>query len=65
VPVCVSIVSMSMVPVVAFVTARSEALVGGGRGLLPLLLPPPPPPQPQATLQSIAHNSPCTFDRAR
>jgi hypothetical protein len=36
--------------------------------LLELLLPPPPPPpppQPQTTLQSIAHESICTFDRAR
>src|SRR4029077_950212 len=50
-PVFASIVRMSMVPVVAFVTARSLALVGGGGGL-PLLLLPPPPPQPQATPQS-------------
>jgi hypothetical protein len=66
VPVFVSIVRISMVPVVAFVAARSVALVGGGGGL-PLLLPPPPPPppQPQATAQSIAQKSPRTFDRAR
>jgi len=63
--VFVSIVRTSMVPVVAFVAARSVALVGGGGGLPLLLPPPPPPPQPQATAQSIAQKSPRTFDRAR
>src|SRR5215469_16228175 len=56
VPVFGSIVRMSMVPVVAFVTARSVALVGGGGGGggggVPLLF--PPPPQPQASAQSMA-----------
>ena len=51
----------SMLPAVAFVTTRSESVVGGGGGggggggVVPLLL--LPPPQPQVRLQSSAHTS--------
>src|SRR5580765_569961 len=62
-PVFGSVVRVSMVPVVAFVTASRVALVGGGGGGGGLPLPsPPPPPQPQASAQSIAQKTPRTSD---
>src|ERR1700733_3967202 len=63
-PVVVSTVRRSMLPAVAFVTARSESVVGGGSGVVPLLPLLLPPPQPQVRLQSIAHTSPRRPDRA-